>query len=181
MLSMVIVVFLFFSIAATKMPSFTIVASMIIFISFATLLDSFLRFMDHFFKKKELRIATFVITMIGIVLLRFDIEFLQKEHTSWKEGNEYIRALSHNKKIFTSLDLPENTVLFNVKGRHYIEAMFYSGFPAYNFMPTMEQYMDMKSKGKMVSFFNSNTIQIPDYLRNDPTTIIIDQEIQGYD
>jgi 4-amino-4-deoxy-L-arabinose transferase len=179
-LSMVLIIYFFFSLAATKMPSFTIVISMIIFIAFASLFDSILKHIDHFIKIKGIRNFIFIISVVTIILFRFDIEFLQEKHTVWKEDNSYTRMLSHNKKIFKSLDLPNNTVLFNVKGRHYIEAMFYTGLPAYNFLPTIEQYQDLKAIGENIALFNSMNIEIPDYLKNDTTIIMINKEIKGY-
>jgi 4-amino-4-deoxy-L-arabinose transferase len=153
---------------------------MIIFIAFASLFDSILKYIDQFIKIKEIRNFIFIISIVIIILLRFDIEFLQEKHTVWKEDNSYTRMLSHNKKIFKSLDLPNNTVLFNVKGRHYIEAMFYTGLPAYNFLPTIEQYQDLKAIGENIALFNSMNIEIPDYLKNDTTIIMINKEIKGY-
>ena len=178
---MVFVVYLFFSIAATKMLTFTIVVSMIIFIAFAILIDYLLVFIGNILKKQILKSALFVISLLIIVLLRFNIEMLQEKHTLWKKDNLYSRILSHNKKIFQSLELPSNTVLFNVKGRHYIEAMFYTGLPAYNFIPTFDQYKDLKLKGRKIAIFNSAQLNIPDYLEKDTDCVLINQELQGYE
>ncbi len=179
--SMVIIVYLFFSLAATKMPSFTIIVSMIIFIAFASLFDYIINYINQFIKKVNIKQIIFSLSIIAIVLLKFDVEFLQEKHTLWKEDNHYTRMLSHNKEVFKSLDLSSNTVLFNVKGRHYIEAMFYTGLPAYNFVPSYEQYLDIKNKGRDIAVFNRSNIEIPDYLKNDTTIIFIDKEIQGYE
>lgn len=179
--SMVIIVYLFFSLAATKMPSFTIIVSMIIFIAFASLFDYIINYINQFIKKVNIKYIIFSLSIIAIVLLKFDVEFLQEKHTLWKEDNHYTRMLSHNKEVFKSLNLSSNTVLFNVKGRHYIEAMFYTGLPAYNFVPSYEQYQDIKNKGRGIAVFNRSNIDIPDYLKNDTTIIFIDKEIQGYE
>lgn len=180
LLSMVLIIYLFFSLAATKMPSFTIVVSMIIFIAFASLFDSIITFFEQFIKIKEIRNLVLIISVMIIILIRFDIEFLQEKHTVWKKNNSYTRMLLHNKEIFTSLDLPYNTVLFNVKGRHYIEAMFYTGLPAYNFLPTVEQYQALKAKDVNIAIFNIMNFEVPDYLKNDSTIIMINKEIKGY-
>lgn len=79
------------------------------------------------------------------------------------------------------MNLPSNTVLFNVKGHHYVEAMFYTGLPAYNFLPSYEDYLDIKNKGRNIAIFNRSNIEIPDYLKNDTTVIFLDEEIQGYE
>lgn len=179
--SMVIIVYLFFSCAATKMPSFTIIVAMIIFISLASLLDYIISYISQFIKQVKINHIIFSLSIIAIVLLKFDVEFLQEKHTLWKEDNHYTRMLSYNKEVFKSLDLSSNTVLFNVKGRHYIEAMFYTGLPAYNFVPSYQQYMDIKNKGRNIAVFNRSNIEIPDYLKNDTTIIFIGKEILGYE
>ena len=178
-ISMLIITYLFFAIAATKMSSFTIIVSLIIFIAFASLLDSLLVKIYQVFKNTRIQHLLFAVFIIIIILLRFDIEFLQEKHTLWKDSNLYTRMMLHNKKVFTSLKLPANTVLFNVKGRHYIEAMFYTGLPAYNFIPTFEQYKDMKVKGRQIAIFHSDNIVLPSYLKDD--AIILNEEIKGYD
>ncbi len=180
LLSMVLVTFLFFSMAATKMPSFTIVLAMTVSIAFASLLDHLLGLLEKQINVRWVNSLVFCASVLLIVLLRFDVEYLQEKYTMWKEDNHYTRRLSHNREVFKSLDLPENTVLFNVKGRHYIEAMFYTGLPAYNIIPSLEQYQDMKIKGRTIGVFKPVNMAIPDFLKNDSTVIIIDKEIQGY-
>ena len=181
LLSMVVIVYLFFSLASTKMPSFTVIVSMIIFIAFASLFDYIIHSISQFIRNVNIKPVVFSLSLIIVVLIKFDIEFLQEKHTLWKEDNQYTRMLSHNKEIFNSLHLSSTSVLFNVKGRHYIEAMFYTGLPAYNFVPSYEQYLDIKSKKRDIVVFDPNHIEIPDYLKNDSTIIFIDKEIQGYD
>lgn len=154
---------------------------MIVFIAFASLFDYVINYIFQFIRIMGIRRTIFTLSIIIIVLLRFDIEFLQEKHTLWKESNQYTKMLSHNKKVFKSLNLSPNTVLFNVKGRHYIEAMFYTGLPAYNFIPSYEQYQNIRDKGRNIALFNTNKTEIPDYLTNDTTIFIIDKEINGYE
>jgi hypothetical protein len=179
LLSLVLIVYLFFSLAATKMASFTILVSMIIFIAFASLFESVLNYIEKLHPGKRIINFIFFFSVVIIILLRFDIELLQERHTTWKPDNVWVRILSHNKEVFRSLKLPDNTVLFNVTGRHYIEAMFYTGFPSYNFIPSKEQYDDLKRKGRTLALFKLKDSELPDYLKNDSTLIIINEEIQG--
>lgn len=114
-------------------------------------------------------------------MLRFDIGYIADKYTLKKDNNHYTMMLTHNKEVFKSLELPSNTVLFNVKGRHYIEAMFYTGVPAYNFMPSFEQYRKLKDKGRIIAVFVKNDEKIPDFLKDDTSTILIHKEIMGYE
>ncbi len=182
LLGMVLMVYLFFTLAATKMPSFTIVVSMIIFISFASLWDKMLDFVEYLKIKKRVFNCIFFLSIFAVILFRFDIELLQEKHTTWKKDNVWTAMLKHNKEVFKSLNLPKKSVIFNVLGRHYIEAMFYTGLPAYNFIPTKEQYDDLKSKGRTIALFKlKKADELPDYLKNDSSIIIINEEIQGDD
>jgi 4-amino-4-deoxy-L-arabinose transferase-like glycosyltransferase len=177
---MVIGVYLFFSLAETKMASFTIVVSMIIIIAFAALMDSCWSWINAYLDNAFLGKMVFAVMVIGVLALRFDVGSLKEKHSVSDPKNVYSQMLMHNKEVFLSLNLPENAVLFNVKGRHYIEAMFYTGLPSYNFVPTLLQYKDLKAKGRRVAIIRPKNQALPDYLVNDSTTIIIDKEIRGY-
>lgn len=181
LVSMVLVVYLFFSLAATKMPSFTIVVSMIVIIAFGTLLYYAIEFVNQYVKKDVFKHIIFIVIITAIVMLRFDIGYIADKYTLKKDNNHYTMMLTHNKEVFKSLELPSNTVLFNVKGRHYIEAMFYTGVPAYNFMPSFEQYRKLKDKGRIIAVFVKNDEKIPDFLKDDISTIFIHKEIMGYE
>lgn len=180
LLGIVLFVYLFFTIAASKMPSFTIIAAMTVFIAFGSLLDFIFDYLGKYIKTHKIQTSIFIVSILVISLLRINIEGLQERHTTWKITNNVTRLLTHNKEVFKSLDLPENTVLFNVKGRHYIDAMFYTGLTAYNFIPTSEQYQELKAKGRIIGIFNANNIDVPDYLLNDSSVILINKEIKGY-
>jgi len=115
LLSMVIVVYLFFSFAATKMPSFTLVVIIPILVSLASFWDYLLEYFTKLLKKKTLVKLIFIVSIIAALLYRFDIEYLQEKHTFWKETNTYSRSMVFNKKVYQSLDLPNGTVIFNQK------------------------------------------------------------------
>jgi 4-amino-4-deoxy-L-arabinose transferase-like glycosyltransferase len=175
-LSMIVGVYIFFTLATTKMSAFTFIVVLPVFITIATFIDAFLN------KIVSNRIATpmvFIFVLI-IAVFRFDIASLQKIHTDRNNKNTYSKMMISNKRIFQNLNLPDNTVLFNVKGRHYIEAMFYSGLPAYRFIPSLEQFEDIENKGKITALFMPSDGVLPDYLLKDTTVIRLNAEIQGY-
>jgi hypothetical protein len=59
--------------------------------------------------------------------------------------------------------------------------MFYTGLPAYNFIPTLEQYHELKLKGRCIAIFNPGMTNLPLYLVSDASVIIITKEIMGED
>lgn len=179
LISSVLVVYIFFSLAQTKMPSFTIIVFMILVLSLATLYNHVLEFIAG--RIKYLRKPIFIILTLGIVLANLNIEDLQAKHTTWKNIFPDRDALIHNKTIFQNLVLPEKTVIFNVKGRHYIECMFYTGRSSYNFIPSELQYKDLKEKEYNIAIFNTNTNELPDYLQNDSSIRLITKKLRGYE
>ena len=181
LLSLIIIVYLFFSIAATKMPSFTILVFMVVVIAFASLLDTLFTLIYQSIKIVLIRNLVFVTLMILLFAIRFDVEFIQQKHTVWKDENTYTRMMIQNKAIFKSLNFSEKTVLFNVKGRHYIEAMFYANCSAYSFIPSLEQYTDLKKNDVPIAIFVSSNSSIPSYLLQDSSVKIIKKQINGYD
>ena len=179
-LSMIIIVYLFFSLVQTKMPSFPVIVAMLIFISIAALLDFCLDYISRLGIKSWLKQLIIILAILFIAVSRFDIVRIQEIHTLWKDDNSYSRMLSHNKSIFQSLRLPVNAVIFNVKGQHYIESMFYTGLSSYNIIPSREQFLDIKGKGRVAAIFKPTDNDLPDYLKDDPSTIVIDEILQGY-
>jgi 4-amino-4-deoxy-L-arabinose transferase-like glycosyltransferase len=172
------VVYLFFAIAKTKMESHVYFASSIIFLCLASILDTFI------LKVKQLSKRLFIsgfIEFFVILLLAFSnlkTESLQANHTTWSILKKYIPEMLHNKEVYLKLKktLPENAVIFNVRGYHYIEAMFYSSLPAYYFIPDKHQYEDLVKKHRIIAVIKADSL--PDYLLNAPNVIILNEEIK---
>lgn len=175
---MVVITYLFFSVVKTKMPSFPFISVMTIFIALAALIEYFLSLLVKIRISVWVYKLIFIIVIMLIVLRRFDIEGFKKYHTAYNTNDHYSPALIHNKQVFISLNLPENTVLFNVYGTHYIEAMYYTSFPAYNFIPSKGQFDYLKEEGRVIAIFKPDQ-DLPDYLMNDPSVIIINEIIEN--
>lgn len=180
LISMIIVVYLFFSLVQTKMPSFPIIVAMLIFISIAALLDFCLDCVSALATKQWVKKLIIILVILFLVSLRFDIGQIEVAHSFAKDDNSYSKMLYHNKIIFQSLKLPGNAVIFNVKGKHFIESMFYTGLPSYNIVPSKEQYLDLKEKGRRIAIFKAIDKELPEYLKNDSSTIIMNEILQGY-
>jgi 4-amino-4-deoxy-L-arabinose transferase-like glycosyltransferase len=174
----VLAVYLFFSFAATKMPSFTIVVMLPIFLALAFLMDFLFSSVEKLNLSKGDNV--FIISSLLLLLTYFRMDFcaLYTVKSFSDVDDVYYRdALTHNKKIFQNLSLlPANTVVFN--DPHYVETMYYSGFPAYKFLPSLEQYNDMKQKKRVIAYFRPLNNSIPQYLREDKEVIVIKDTIR---
>lgn len=177
---MAIITYLFFSFVKTRMPSFPIITSLLIYVSLAALVDYGLNFINKIKVPEPVKKLVFSVIIIGMFFFRLDIEDIQAKHTLWKKDNTYTRMLSHNRGIFKSLELPENTVIFKVKGQHYIELMFYTGLPSYRFIPSYEQFQEVKQKGRKIAIFKPVEGELPDFIEEDEDVIVLEQQLQGY-
>ncbi len=174
---MILVSYLFFSIARTKMPSFVFINAMVIFIALSALIDHLLIWAEDRFTSFSLKRVVFLSVFAFIIIFRFNIRDLVQRHSLVVPGNSYSINLYENKTVFLSLELPDNAVLFNVPGTQYIEAMFYTGLPAYNFIPNHKQIDELNLKGKKVVIFQ-NRKELPEELLNNPSIRIIENIIE---
>ena len=69
--------------------------------------------------------------------------------------------------------LPGNTVLCGLPGRHYMECMFYTGFPSYGFLPSEDQIKDLLKKEKNIVVVSvSMKIPLPGFFKMYPGVTI---------
>jgi 4-amino-4-deoxy-L-arabinose transferase-like glycosyltransferase len=181
LMGMICITYLFFSFVKTKMPAFTLIVTVPIYLALASLLDFVLEYIENFLRKKWMKGLLTVIIILMVFIARFDTGKISEKHSLLYNKNSYSKMLFHNREIFKTFDLPGNAVIFNVKGQHYVECMFYTGLPAYRIIPSFDQYQDLKNKGRIVAIFNPGEDKIPDYLKNDPETIVLENKLQGYD
>jgi hypothetical protein len=161
------------------MESFTTVAALPIYLSLAFFI-SFIS--DWIIKKAKLspkyRIATVIILFIILAVSRMDFGSLKANNGFWGNDVYCFNSLKHNKEVYMKLKLPTNTVLCNVPGRHYIEAMFYTGLPAYGFIPTESQYNELQSKGKRMALFMHYNDKVPAYLKDNHNVIMLKDSLE---
>ncbi|CAN5301129.1 hypothetical protein BH09BAC5_BH09BAC5_03980 [soil metagenome] len=174
---MLFAVYGLFSFAATKMPSFTTILILPIFISMAFLIDFLVSQYEHFKLPKHLSKLILILSFGAFAFLRIDFNSLNETHCIIGEENYCRKIWEGNKRIFQGLNVPANSVLFNVNGRNYIDAMFYTGLPSYNFIPTEAQYRDVQQKNRTIVLFKFPSDSIPRYLENDSKVIFINDSI----
>lgn len=178
LISNIAIVYLFFSLAQTRMPTFTTVVFLILII----ILSSFYTYIiEKVSPSKPIINKIFFTLILSIIVgLNLDIEKIQAHHTDWKNIYPDRQKLIENKRIFQNLTLKPNSVLFNIKGRHYIECMFYTGQPCYNFIPSKNQYKEIKELNSQIVIFNSSLEDLPEYLKSDDSIQVESDRIDGY-
>lgn len=174
----VIGIYFFFTLAQTKMPAFTLVVSALIYLSLGAFFDYLISYFETFqiFKTKKIWITgcVFILLIIlGASSLKFDQ--ITKHHSFKTQGEwDYRGIRNRDTQVYKSLDklLPEGKfVLFNVRQSEHILVMFYTNHIAYEFIPSFEDFLRIKSLGYKIAIFDDG--KLPDYIMDDNETIKI--------
>lgn len=176
-------VFLFFSTAATKMPSYPFVSAIPVFILTATGIDKGIHYMIRLSIPRVVSVFLISILGAGVINLNLQPERILQTHKIDSSTNSFSHIQFQNKQIFKELarNLPKHSVIFNVKGRHYVECMFYSGFPSYSFIPSEDQVNQLLDLGRHVAVFSEQDSVLPIYMTSDSNVTLIPKTLQGWD
>ncbi len=169
---MLLVLYGFFTLAATKMPNFTLPAFIIICCAFG----AFISFLVSAMPTKKWRIAFGLALGLVTVYYNFDYAKLRDEHTNYRGNNIVAMELTHNMAIYNhiKLSLPANAVLLNMPGAEHINAMFYTGKTAYNKKVTPAIVDELKQKGYHPYVFQ-NTYNVAENL----DVMVLPYDIKG--
>lgn len=136
----------------------------------------------HQFKLKNLAL-TFYISLICFVCV-FKIEDVLS-HDLLKSAvgdvQDYREKKIHNTEIYKKLDqlVPPNYVVFNCNSFENVEAMFYSHRTVYHWYPDQVKYDSLKQLHiNMAAFVSHNEYQLPDYMRNDSSLLLINEVLK---
>lgn len=176
MLGIVVFVYTFFTMAKTKMPSFTAVLMLPMLIVVGA---SLAWIIDSFFSRIKTRWSSFFVylVLISIVVVRISPEKIVAAHSLSHPDNSYSRMLKHNRDIFLNLDLPQRAVIMNAGSGTYLDAMFYTGLPAYDFLPDTLQLQQLVEGGYKPVIFQKNEQAIPPFLMTDSNVIILNEKL----
>jgi len=176
-------VYLFFSIAATKMPAFTFITCSIWFMSIATLLHFLL-----FHLKSIIRLPVLQKVLCICAGMAF---FYYQTNIGNMFGSfpDHIReGYVHNKEIFKGWlqSTPEDCYIFNAHGSNSshvnytsnIAAMFYSGRQCYLELPSLEILHELQQQGYKVAI-SHNALTPPEYSA-DSTFIHLTDSLSFY-
>lgn len=175
--SFIIIVYLFFSFAATKMPGFCYIISPFIFLSLASLIENTLTFLKNkLFKTIILQNIFSILLLLLIAWGNLDLYKIAYKHTMEIRPDDNDKRIEKiNDAIFIkSLKnrLPsEECVIFNCKRNKNIGIMFYTNHTAYDRLLNKEEYSDLKNKKIKMAFIDNN--KLPDFVQNDPSVIKI--------
>ena len=174
-------IYLFFSIATTKMPAYTFIIGIIWFLSLGMFIDFVMQWISHLFKKPIIGNIFQAIFILFFAYYMLNFTRIRNQHT---DDSKWRKDMIANKATFLRIkkQLPPNAIVFNLRGSgiyghngQYIEASFYIDRDVYPLPPKEGTIQTLKSKGFIPVYISKHPL--PDYILNDPDAIFIDEEI----
>jgi 4-amino-4-deoxy-L-arabinose transferase len=160
-IAMIFAVFVFFTMAETKMPSFTYCVAPLLLILVAALIDDLIglsRFAPEKFR------LWFNLGLTGFFIIWFaerDIRSnkLREEHGNIPE-NSYREIRTKHAAIYRGMQRDSSTVIFNVPQFETTMVMFYTEATAYEFLPDSATVQQLQMKGYTVEVFEKDTLPL---------------------
>lgn len=174
---MILFVFLFFSLAETKMQSFTLVLALPLYCVTGFALEYLFTRLSGLIKKKILLNLLISSALVTVAYYQFNFSKLDEIHSITTNDSNCRIAWKNNKKIFQNLHLSQNSILFNVPGKTAIDAMFYSGITSYNLIPSEEQISELEHAQRKIYLLAKPGESLPDYIKNDTRIGIINADV----
>ena len=176
---LLLIVHVFYAIAKTKMPLFTIISCPVIFLVLGNLFADSIDFMSRTFTKYTNTVIWIVILTVACSSLNpNEIETHHTDTGLMKEIREkHIQNIELYKKL-PSIVPSKDFVVFNCKSLDYISAMFYSGLTIYSNTPDSSTYFKLKSDNVHLAVFNDQ--KLPQFILNDSSTIKLNLSINPF-
>lgn len=175
-------VYLFFSIAKTKMPAYTFILCLIWFMSIGTLSEKIILLFERI-------IGIPSVQKIFFILFCLFSGYYQLNYGNFYNGmmEQTYHNIVHNKLIFQQLDrrLPEDCYIFGADandGEHYnlilgVFGTFYSNRQCYQELPPIAVLEEIQRKGQSIAVFDTPFLP-PEYRRKD--FILIPETLRWY-
>jgi len=160
----IVLPFIVFSASATKMPAFTLISSLIVYIAIATLMYEVILFFRPRYARFKQTGKYFVAIILVLTLFWFyNVDSIQYKHTSWKKEIEFYRDQRRQSvKIFKFMNnqsnYAKNSVFVNCKQYDAVMMMFYTHFTAYDGVPDEIQMQYLERCGRPVYAFDNGAM-----------------------
>ena len=177
-----LVTYLFFTLAATKINGYVYVACSVVYLAGGVLLHYALQSLSQLPHKIWQRVLAFL-AVAAVAFTSMNLPQIYDYHTVESGYNfywvqDYRKNKLHNTAVFRKLYgqfKGQQVVLFNVKPSTHVEAMFYTALPAYDKIPSEEEYQQVKAQQVKIAIFDNGSL--PDYLQNDKEVIKLQEQL----
>jgi len=159
---------IFYTIAQTKMPLFTIIVAPVIYLALGNLLFLIIEYLTIRVGKYKMGMIALLILLIGYS--NIGISEIEGHHTDVGLMVSQRQEYMHNASIFKEVGnrFPQKDyVLFNCKDP--VRAMFYSGMTSYQNIPDNTTCSQLEKEGIKIAIFNDG--QLPTYILKDSSIV----------
>jgi 4-amino-4-deoxy-L-arabinose transferase len=150
----VVFVYALFSIAKTKVIAHPFCVSFFFFLVAGYGMEWFYTKCCSWIRNHFVSTGIAVLIATGITLAGIQPWKLHKRH--FQEDEIGMNATLRNHRLLydrLNKTLPPQTVVFNVRGIHYVELMFYTGFTGYPFKPSKRMMEEVRNKNLPMAMF----------------------------
>lgn len=152
-------VMVFYSLAKTKMLSFTLIAQSVVFFSLGTMIYELFLFLKPRYEKWKHHGRISAVIMLGLLgLWMLDVDSIRRNHTCWKKDycNLRVRWL-HSTHIFKNLKddptIPHGSVFLNLRQADYPLLMFFTDHIGYSGLPNSDWMQQLQKTTRNVYVF----------------------------
>lgn len=179
-----VIVFLFFGIAATKMPAFTFISVSVIYIIFAAFLDSISIFLKKIISSHWIRLFLVNSLILFVLSNIFQLSTLYQENYFWKKNpdsclyqrNFFSGLIQHFDKQIPADD-QSRLILINCPWEEVGEMLFYTNLRAvYSQIDSYQLAILKEQQGCLIGYLKIEGMAVPDFIRADSTIQIIEFE-----
>ena len=151
-ITFLVVVYIFYSLAGTKMPAFTLMVVPIVYLITGVVLAWLLHVVSQFVKNRKKRVVVkgllSAVMLIFLFLKFFDAGKLtlsknprEKALYAWKIRQTLVL------KSFPQIFRDGHYYFFNMKGHNYLKLMFYTNFEGRSRLPSADDMKQLRKKG----------------------------------
>jgi len=167
----VLITYIFYSLAATKMVSFCIIVAPFFFLGMGALFHQAYQLLKLKIQNRTILNVIFSSTAILTCVFLLNLQKIQNYHTNWKPTDNCNRAdeLAQMKFIETLIQElgNEKYVIFNadIRAQGHIAVMFYTDYVAYNITPSLAEIEKIKRQGYKIAILDRQNL--PDYIESN--------------
>jgi len=180
LLTWVAIVYGFYSIAATKMPAFTIIIAPVVYIIVALALSNLYLWLDKVKCKYRINSIFLKVFSIGLVFYLF-FHFLNHDKLSLKNSDwdrkVFQRALTSTLeyKNLPNIFGSEDVMFYNSRNFDKLKIMFHTDYRARAGVPSVKYINTLKENNIKIVVFDNN--KLPDYILTDTSIAKIKSKV----
>ncbi|MEI6900439.1 MAG: hypothetical protein WCL00_11225, partial [Bacteroidota bacterium] len=169
----IIITYVFFTAASTKMTSFCLIVAPFGFLAIGALTEGGLQGMNKIIKWTWLKTVFSIIAVCVVCFFLLNFSNIQNYHTDWKPWDNCNRpAYATEMKMISRIkeEIPNSGyVIFNARARVYghVPVMFYTDNIAYGCLPDTNLVIRVKKMGFKVAVVDLG--DLPDFIKSDST------------